>query len=80
MNPIFARKVTVLHKNGFRTDYTHVTEFRIHNPLPRMEDHEPNLVIKGEVDDVTGGRCNTVDRLPIKDLHMTIIDWYIPAE
>lgn len=80
-NEIFARKITVLHKNGFRTDYTHVTEFKIHNPIPRMNsDIEPSLLIKGETDDVAGDRCNVVDKLPIKDLQMTIIDWYIPPE
>lgn len=82
MNGIFARKVTVLHKNGFRTDYTHVTELKVYNPLPRVEnrDIEPSLLIKGETDDTFGMRHNVIDRLPIKDLQMTIIDWYIPPE
>ena len=77
---IFARHVTVLHRNGYRTDYTHVTELKVHNPLPRKGRDEPMLLIKGEIDDVAGGRCNTVDKLPIKDLHMTIIDWHIPHD
>lgn len=80
MNSIFARHVTVLHKNGFRTDYTHVIELRVHNPTPRNSEIEPLLLIKGEMDDIAGGRCNVIDKLPIKDLAMTIIDWYIPPE
>jgi len=41
MNQIFARKVTVLHKNGYRTDYTHVTEFRAYIP----KETEPETVL-----------------------------------
>lgn len=75
---IFARKLTIIQKNGLRFDYTHVTELKVYNPLPRMSETEPHLYITGETDDVAGGRCITIDKYPIKDLQMTIIDWYIP--
>lgn len=82
VNSIFAKRVTVLHKNGYRQEYTHVVEFKVGNPIPKMhEEIEPYLMISGEIEDPIGQmRCNTVDKIPIKDLHTTIIDWYIPKE
>lgn len=77
---IFARKLTIIQKNGLRFDYTHVTELRVYNPTPRRSETEPYLLIKGETDDVANGRCIAVDKYPIKDLQMTIVDWYIPIE
>lgn len=80
INPIFA-KVTVLHKNGFRTDYTHVTEFKVYNPLPRIHpEYEPYILIKGESLDSFDMPQSILDKLPVKDLQMTIIDWHIPLE
>lgn len=78
MNSIFARLVTVLHKNGLKTEYTHVTKMQV-IPNDTQLGHTV-LYIKGETDDVDGSRCITIDKLPIKDLHLTIIDWYIPVE
>lgn len=77
-NPIFA-KVTIIHKNGLRTDYKCVTGFEVWNPMPRMHpEYEPSLLIKGESVDTFGMPRINIDKLPIKDLEITIIDWYIP--
>ena len=68
-------------KNGFRADYTHVVEFKVMNPMPRMnKEREPYFVIKGELIDVADGPVNVSDRILVKDVSMTIIDWYIPPE
>lgn len=80
MNSTFARKVTVLHKSGYRQDYTHVVKFDVVNPLPRRNEYEPVLIIQGEIGDVDQTRCNVTDKLPVRNLHMTIIDWYVPEE
>lgn len=75
---IFAKKVIIICKNGYRKDYTHVTEFAVHT-------HEINkipvevLLISGETD-VANGRIIAHEKYPIKELHITIIDWYIPPE
>jgi hypothetical protein len=76
VNPIFARKVIMVHKNGHRDDYTHVTEFKVYKDAKLGH----TINIKGEIDDVDGTRINTVDKFPVKDVSVTIIDWYIPQD
>lgn len=77
MNPIFSRKIIIVHKNGYRTDYTHVTEFNVVFDLTLQM---TVLHIRGETLDSFDMCENVVDRLPIKDIHLTMIDWYIPPD
>lgn len=72
-NGIFAKKITILFKNGTRRDYTHITEFTV-----RTLRHGPELYINGESDDEHGMRRVFAAAFAVKDIHMTIIDWYVP--
>jgi len=75
MNQIFARKVTIVQKRGtLRLDYTHVTEFNVYIDSKLG----PTLNIRGETDDGFYGRYIAIDKYPIKDIELTIIEWYIP--
>ena len=71
MNPILARKLIIINKEGDKIDYTHVTEVRAQNNV---------LIVKGETDDVDGMRINVVNYLNIDELHVGIIEFYKPPE
>ena len=71
MNPILARKLTIINKSGDKIDYTHVTEIRAKNNI---------LIIKGETNDVDDNRTNVVNHFFIDNLHIGIIEFYKPPE
>jgi len=71
MNPIFAKKVKLIQHNGFTVDYTHVTHFCV-APSVKL------LYITGETLDSFGMPRISHDNYHIKDINLTIIEWYEP--
>ena len=69
MNEIIAKKLIVLHKNGHKDEYTHVT---------KIETTHKKLFIEGETDDSFKMRHNVMDINKIDDLHIMIVEFYIP--
>lgn len=73
MTGIFAKKLVILLKTGERIDYTHVT-----NLMVRTLRHGAELYVTAEGSDEHGMRRNIARCFAVKDIHMTIVDWYEP--
>ena len=71
MKPIFAKKIILIQKNGYRIDYTHVTRFEVVDKI---------LYITGEGLDLFKMPENIYDKIPTKDIQIVIIDFHEPKE
>jgi hypothetical protein len=70
MNPILARRLSVVCKSGRKVDYTHVTYIKAAGN---------RLQIDGERDG-KDLRVNATDVYEISDLHLAVIEFYKPVE
>lgn len=71
MNPILARKLTIITKSGRKIEYTHVTNVLAVGNV---------LHIRGETGDEFDMRLNVDDDHKIDGLHIGIIEFYKPLE
>lgn len=70
---IIARRVSIVQKNGFRCNYSHVTSLK----NVQVDDKQFFYII-GEKDDPSGCRMNSYDKYEVKDLELMQVDFYVP--